>query len=158
MWTCKHCGYENENNLHECWNCGTGINWVPPTDAPEPVSASPEDMTTSPNRAAPLSSEAASALTAVGIGIALIGIIAGIVVLVNTPDAPSDYATDALAQIQRTNRMVYFVLGWSQIVGGLVTGLLLYVVGGIGQVVVDLWNEQQPVQAQDQSFISRLSK
>lgn len=95
MWTCKHCGYENENNLHECWNCGTGINWVPPTDAPESVSASPEDTTTSPNKAAPLSSEAASALTAVGIGIALIGIIAGIIVLVNAPDAPSDHAKDA---------------------------------------------------------------
>ena len=57
MWTCKHCGYENENNLHECWNCGTGINRVPPPDALEPVSVSPEDTTTSPNKAAPLSSE-----------------------------------------------------------------------------------------------------
>lgn len=143
MWTCKHCGYENENNLHECWNCGTGKNWVPPTDAPEPVSASPEDTTTLSNKAAPFSSEAASALTAVGIAIALIGIIAGLLVLVNAPDAPSDYVKDALTEIQRTNRMVYFVVGWSQIVGGLVTGLLLHVVGGIGQAVLDLWKYQQ---------------
>jgi hypothetical protein len=143
MWTCKHCGYDNENNLHECWNCGTGRKWVPPTDAPAPVNASPEETTTSPNKEAPLSFEAASALTAVGIGIALIGIIAGIVVLINAPDTPSDYAKDALTDIQRTNRMVYLVLGWSQIVGGLVTGLLLYVVGGIGQAVLDLWKAQQ---------------
>jgi len=38
--------------------------------------------------------------------------------------------------------MTYLVLGWSQIVGGLVTGLLLHVVGGIGQVVVNLWEAQ----------------
>jgi len=74
---------------------------------------------------------------------ALIGVIAGIVVLVNAPDAPSDYAKDALTEIQRTNRMVYFVLGWSQTIGGLVAGLLLYVVGGIGQAVLDLWKGQQ---------------
>lgn len=45
----------------------------------------------------------------------------------------------------RANRMTYLVLGWSQIVGGLVIGLLLYVVGGIGQVVVDVWNEKLPI-------------
>jgi hypothetical protein len=142
MWTCKHCGQENDNNLHECWNCGTGMNWVPPTDAPAPVN-SQDETTILPDKAAPLSFEAASALTAVGIGIALVGIIAGVIVLVNAPDAPNGYANDTLTEIQRTNRMTYLVLGWSQIIGGLVTGLLLYVVGGIGQVVLDLWKAQQ---------------
>jgi hypothetical protein len=152
MWICKHCGHENENNLHECWNCGTGINWVPTTDASASVSASSDEAITPP-KAAPLSNEAASALAAVGIGAGLIGIIAGIIVLVNAPDAPSDSATDALTQIQRTNHMVYIVLGWSQIVGGLVTGLLLFVVGGIGQAVVDLWNDRNAVTYRDERDI-----
>jgi hypothetical protein len=74
--------------------------------------------------------------------VGIIGVIAGAIVLSNSPEAPSAYATDALTDIARANRMIYLVLGWSQIIGGLVTGLLLFVVGGIGQVVVDLWNDR----------------
>jgi len=141
MWTCKHCGQEVEDNLHECWNCGTGINWVPPTDAPVfPF----EQQTTSATESAPLSRDLATALGALGIGIALIGLIAGIIVISNSPEAPSAYSSDALTEIQRANRMTYLVLGWSQIIGGLVSGGLLYVVGGIGQVVVDLWDDRKP--------------
>jgi hypothetical protein len=90
--------------------------------------------------------------------VGIIGVLAGGFILANAPEAPSAYRTDALTEIARANRMTYLVLGWSQIIGGLVIGLLLFVVGGIGQMVVDLWNEKHPIQAQDQSFISRLNK
>jgi hypothetical protein len=46
----------------------------------------------------------------------------------------------------------------SEIKRGMNLQTLLTVVGGIGQVVVDLWNKAQPVQAQDQSVISQLDK
>ncbi|HUS11035.1 MAG TPA: hypothetical protein VMZ30_11255 [Pyrinomonadaceae bacterium] len=75
--------------------------------------------------------------------IGLIGVIAGIIVLANSPDAPSEYSRDVLSQIQHTNRMFYLVLGWSQIVGGITTGVFLYVVAGIGEAVLDLWRAQQ---------------
>jgi hypothetical protein len=74
--------------------------------------------------------------------VGIIGVFAGVIILSNSPDAPSAYRTDALTEIARANRMTYLVLGWSQIIGGLVIGLLLFVVGGIGQVVVDLWNDR----------------
>lgn len=155
MWTCKKCGQQGINDeWQECWNCTTGKDWVPPSDWVTPI-ASPNRIE---RKTAPLSRDLASALGALGIAVGILGVIAGAIVLSNSPEAPSAYRTDALTDIARTNRMTYLVLGWSQIIGGLVTGLLLYVVGGIGQVVVDLWNEQHPVQAQDQSFISRLNK
>jgi hypothetical protein len=75
--------------------------------------------------------------------IGIVGVFAGGVILANSPEAPSAFRTDALTEIARANRMTYLVLGWSQIVGGIVTGLLLYVVGGIGQMVVDLWKLNQ---------------
>jgi|GEM_PF-2164018 len=146
MWTCKHCGQEVETNVHECWNCGTGINWVPPTEAPVfPF----EQETTLPPKTAPLSSDLAGALSALGIAVGIIGAFAGTVVLFNSPEAPSAYSTDPLSDIQRVNRMTYLVLGWSQIVGGLVSGLLLYVVGGIGQVVVELWDDRKATATND---------
>lgn len=139
MWTCKKCGQQGINDeWQECWNCTTGRDWVPPSDWVTPSAATkPVERET-----APLSRDLAGALSALGIAVALIGVIAGAVVLSNSPEAPSAFKTDALTQIERANRMVYLVLGWSQIVGGLVLGLLLFVVGGIGQVVVDLWNDR----------------
>ena len=156
MWTCKKCGQQRiSDEWQECWNCTTGRDWVPPSDWVTPSDASANRVE---RETAPLSRDLAGALSALGIAVALIGVIAGAVVLSNSPEAPSAFRTDTLTQIERANRMVYLVLGWSQILGGIVTGLLLHVVGGIGQVVVDLWNTQQPVQAQDRSFMSRLSK
>jgi hypothetical protein len=139
MWTCKKCGQQGINDeWQECWNCTTGRDWVPPSDWITPA--------VSPNRiqrkTAPLSRDLASVLCALGIAIGIVGVFAGGFILANSPEAPSAYSTNPLTEIARANRMVYLVLGWSQIVGGLVIGLLLYVVGGIGQVVVDLWNDR----------------
>ena len=155
MWTCKKCGNKLSDEWQACWKCNTKRDWIPPSDWVTPSDASANRIE---HRTAPLSSGLARALSAVGMLVGLVGVIAGAIVLSNSPEAPSAFRTDALTEIARANRMTYLVLGWSQIIGGLVTGLLLYVVGGIGQVVVDLWNEQHPVQAQDQSFISRLNK
>lgn len=128
---------------HECWNCGTGRDWVPPSDWIPPNDENfSQQQTTLRHKTAPLSSDLAGALSALGVAVAVIGVIAGAIVLFNSPEAPSSYRTDALTEIERANRMTYLVLGWSQIVGGLVTGLLLHVVGGIGQVVVNLWEAQ----------------
>jgi hypothetical protein len=148
MWTCKKCGKEGINDeWQECWNCGTGRDWVPPSDWVVPTNPVAQQTTLS-RKTAPLSSDLASALGALGIAVGILGVIAGSVVLFNSPEAPSAYRTDALTQIERANRMTYLVLGWSQIVGGLVTGLLLYVVGGIGQVVVELWNDRKAADGQ----------
>jgi hypothetical protein len=130
---------QSNDAREECWNCGTGRDWIPPSDAP----ATPiEEQNTLSPRTAPLSSGLARTLSALGMVVGIVGVIAGIMVLSNSPEAPSAYRTDALTEIARANRMTYLVLGWSQIIGGLVIGLLLFVVGGIGQVVVDLWNDR----------------
>lgn len=140
MWTCKKCGQQRINDeWQECWNCTTGRDWVPPSDWVTP-GASPNRIE---RKTAPLSSDLARVLSALGMLVGIIGVIAGGIVLSNSPEAPSAYRTDALTDIARANRMTYLVLGWSQIIGGLVTGLLLYVIGGIGQVVVELWNDRQ---------------
>jgi hypothetical protein len=139
MWTCKKCGNKLSDEWQECWKCNTGRDWVPPSDwvRPSDVSANRIERKT-----APLSSGVALALSALGMAVGIVGVIAGAIVLSNSPEAPSAYRTDALTEIARANRMMYLVLGWSQIIGGLVTGLLLFVVGGIGQMVVDLWNDR----------------
>lgn len=145
MWTCKKCGNKLSDEWQECWKCNTGRDWVPPSDWVTPPDAPVfpfEQQTTGAANSAPLSRDLASALGALGIAVGIVGVIAGAVVLFNSPEAPSAYSTNPLTEIARANRMVYLVLGWSQIVGGLVTGLLLYVVGGIGQIVVDLWEAQ----------------
>ena len=138
MWTCKKCGKDNDETP-ECWNCGLGRNWTPRSDAS--ATAIGQQTTVNP-RMAPLSAGLARALSALGMAVGIVSVIAGIIVLSSSPEAPSAYRTDALTEIARTNRMTYLVLGWSQIIGGLVTGLLLYVVGGIGQVVVALWHDR----------------
>jgi len=138
MWTCKKCGNKLSDEWQECWKCNTGRDWVPPSDWVTP--------TASPNRiepkTAPLSSGLARALSALGMAVGIIGVFAGGSILANSPEAPSAYRADALTEIAHANRMTYLILGWSQIVGGVVMGLLLFVVGGIGQVVVDLWNDR----------------
>jgi hypothetical protein len=142
MWTCKHCGQEVENNLSECWNCGTGISWEPPTEASIPDASTTTSQTERIQKKAPLSVELTGALSAIGLVIGLIGLIGGIVVLYNAPSAPSSYASDKLSDIQGTNRVMYLALGWSQIISGTITGLLLYIVGRIGEAVLDIWKAQ----------------
>lgn len=139
MWTCKKCGNKLSDEWQECWKCNTKRDWIPPSDWVTPSDASANRIE---HRTAPLSSGLARALSALGMAVGIVGVFAGIIVLSNSPEAPSAYRTDALTEIARANRMTYLVLGWSQIIGGLVTGLLLFVVGGIGQVVVDLWNDR----------------
>lgn len=141
MWTCKKCGKTGINEeWQECWKCSTGRDWVPPSDWVTPINENSGQQTTL--KTAPLSRDLASALGALGILVGIVGVFAGAVVLFNSPEAPSAYSTTPLSDIARANRMTYLVLGWSQIIGGLVTGLLLFVVGGIGQIVVDLWNDR----------------
>lgn len=140
MWTCKKCGNKLSDEWQECWNCDTGRDWVPPSDWVTPSYTSAKRVE---HKTAPLSADLARALSALGMVVGIVGVIAGAVVLANSPEAPSAYRTDALTDIVRANRMTHLVLGWSQIVGGLVTGLLLYVVGGIGQVVVELWDDRK---------------
>ena len=140
MWTCKKCGKAGINDeWQECWNCGTRRDWVPPSDWVTPSDTSANHIE---HKTAPLSSGVARALSALGMAVGIVGVIAGCIILSNSPEAPSAYRTDVLTEIAQANRMTYLVLGWSQIVGGLVMGLLLFVVGGIGQVVVELWNDR----------------
>jgi hypothetical protein len=79
----------------------------------------------------------------IGYAVAILGTIGGIIVLVNAPAAPSDVAlqfgNDLSAQIRSANRMIYLVAGCAQIVGGITTGIFLYVVAGIGDAVLDSW-------------------
>lgn len=143
MWTCKHCGQEVESHIDECSNCGTGINWTPPTGRQKIIQSNEVKKTVLPAKDPPYSTDSTSILRFVGLAIGIIGVIAGIVVLFNSPEAPSEYSRDALSQIQNANRMVYLVVGWSQIVAGITAGVFLYVVAGIGDAVLDLWNAQQ---------------
>ena len=155
MWSCKKCGEEKiPDQWQDCPTCGTGKDWSPPKDLPKAVPVFPfEHEADDPPNIPPLSSETAAALRAVGFVVGLISLIVGVVVISNSPEAPSAYSTTPLSDIARANRVTYLVLGWSQIIGGPVIGLLLYVIGGIGQVVVDLWNEQQ---RQRESFKTKL--
>ena len=141
MWTCKHCGKEAEDKFDECWNCGCGKNWTP--GEPTPLQKVLEAEATSEEKKPPFSDSATGALRVIGFLAAIAGIAGGIWVLANSPPAPSDiavrYGNDLPTQIQSANRMVYLVVGWSQIVGGITTGIFLYVVAGIGDAVLDLW-------------------
>jgi hypothetical protein len=143
MWTCKHCGHEVESQFDECSNCGTGINWSPPTKAQAIVETSEAPETLPTSKDPPYSTDSTAILRFLGFAIGIIGLIGGFIVLFNSPDAPSEYSTDALSKIQSANRVVYMVLGWSQIVAGITTGVFLYVVAGIGEAVLDLWKAQQ---------------
>ena len=88
-----------------------------------------------PTRPAPISIEALGFLRFVGWAVAIISVIAGIVVLVNTPE--SGYTRDATGL-----RTIYLAIGWSQIIGGIITGVFLNIVAGIGRAVLDLWRAQ----------------
>lgn len=99
-------------------------------------------------KAEPISTEALGFLRVVGSTVAILGIIAGILILVNTPEGPNDtaikYRSDELpVQIHRTTRLIYLSLGWGQIIGSIVIGVLLNVVAGIGNAVLDIWKAPQ---------------
>lgn len=84
----------------------------------------------------PISRAALTFVRIAGWAIAVISVIAGIVVLVNTPE--STYIAGASGV-----RVIYLAMGWSQIIGGIITGVLLNVVAGIGNAVLDIWNAKQ---------------
>ncbi len=88
-----------------------------------------------PAAAAPISTDALSFLTFVGWAVAVISVIAGIVTLMNTPE--SGYLRDTTGL-----RTIYLAIGWSQIIGGIITGVFLNVVADIGRAVLDLWKAQ----------------
>lgn len=44
MWTCSHCGEENEPNFDICWNCQWGKDGSPPTDVAELDEQDQEDV------------------------------------------------------------------------------------------------------------------
>jgi uncharacterized membrane protein len=148
MWTCKHCGEQVRGHFVECSSCGYVKNWSPPT---ETESLSPDAIVpeiSSPAKTPPFSDAATGFLRILAFGIAIVGVIAGIVVLANSPTAPSDIAVrfgsnDLPTQIQSANRMLYLAVGWGQIIAGITTGVFLYVVAGIGDAVLDLWTAQQ---------------
>ena len=154
MWTCKHCGQEADDHYDKCWNCGCGKNWTPgePTALQKVLAAE----TASERAEPPFSGSATGALRVIAFAFAIVGIIGGIIVLTNSPNAPSDIAVrfgnDLPTQIQSANRMIYLVVGWAQIIGGITTGIFLYVVAGIGDAVLDLWaarhNGDEPVSSQ----------
>ena len=145
MWTCKHCGKEADDQYDECWNCGCGKNWTPgePTPLQNVLAAEVASSRAKP----PLSDSATGALRVIAFAFAIVGILGGIIVLTNSPNAPSEtvvrFGNDLLTQIQSANRMIYLVVGWAQIIGGITTGIFLYVVAGIGDAVLDLWAAQR---------------
>jgi hypothetical protein len=149
MWTCKYCSHEvADDRLDECPNCGTGRNWIPPAETQSGTADSGVADTLPTSKAPPFSDTATGFLRIIAFAVAIIGMIAGIIILTNAPNAPSDIAvrfrTDDLpTQIQSANRMLYLVVGWAQIMGGVTTGVFLYVVAGIGDAVLDLWRAQQ---------------
>jgi hypothetical protein len=151
MWTCKHCSRDVSDRDDECWNCGRGKNWKPGEPNPLPEVLAAETAIEKPPP--PFSDSATGALRVIAFAVAIAGIVGGIVVLTNSPNAPSDIAVqfgnDLPTQIQSANRMIYLVVGWAQIIGAITTGIFLYVVAGIGDAVLDLWaarhNSDKPV-------------
>lgn len=145
MWKCKSCGQDVENTFDECPNCGTGKNWTPPADVQSFDAAEPESPPAA--KSSPVNMMATTLLYTVGIGVAAIGVIAGLVTIGYAPDAPNAlgvvYGDTLPLQIQRTTRMVYLTIGWAQIIGGITVGLLLYTVASIGEAVHDLWRASQ---------------
>jgi hypothetical protein len=96
----------------------------------------------------PISRDALGFLRIVGVGVAILGIIAGGIILFNAPKGPSDIALqyssgDLNVQLSRAVRLLHLSLGWGQIVGSIVTGVVLNVIAGIGDAVLDIWKRQQ---------------
>lgn len=133
MWTCKSCGHQVEDNLDECSNCGTGINWSPPTDAQlsSDISNSGTLTTQTASNTGPIPEVLTTFLRITGIAVAIIGLIAGLIVLTDTPQNPLS--------------TLYLMVGLAQIIGGLTAGALLYAVAGIGDAVRDLWKAQHKI-------------
>jgi hypothetical protein len=143
MWKCKYCGQVVDNKQDECFNCGTGRNWSPPTDAQ--LSAASDDgmlTTQAANNTGPIPEVITGFLRVMGIAAAVIGLIAGLLVLMDAPAAPGRTLPYGDAP-QNPIRTLYLVFGWAQIIGGLTAGALLYAVAGIGDAVRDLWKAQR---------------
>jgi hypothetical protein len=102
-----------------------------------------------PIRAEPISNGTLYFIRSIGWAIAIIGVISGIKILVDAPEAPSDfdirfYGDKLPVKIEQMVRLSYLSLGLGQIIGGIVTGTLLHVIAGIGDTVLDIWKAQQP--------------
>ena len=74
----------------------------------------------------------------------IVGVIGGLITLLNAPKAPEEFerflpTTALLYDIKSVNRIVYVALGWSQIIGSVITGSLLLMVANIGKATLDLW-------------------
>lgn len=130
MWICKHCGQEVESHLHECWNCGCGIDWSPPKEIELIAADGTESNGSTTAKPPPFSESETGLLRLLGFAAGGIGLIGGLITLANTPDAP-------------VLNMLYLAIGGAEIVSGVTTGTFLYVVAGIGDAVLDLWTAQQ---------------
>lgn len=145
MWECLYCHHEVADNFDECSNCGTGKNWKPSPDVQsfnQEVTETQAATSDAPAFDAGTFSSATTLLRFVGFAMALIGVVAGGVILM---DAPAERPTPLYGAVSGDSpfRMVYLVIGWAYIVGGLTTGLLFYVVAGIGDAVRDVWRAAQ---------------
>lgn len=71
----------------------------------------------------------------VGVVLGIVGVIAGFVTIANAPEYA--YSTEA-----RALKTAAWIWGISEIVGGVLTGFVFYVIAGIGQAVIDIWINQ----------------
>ncbi len=96
----------------------------------------------------PISTGATGFLQGAGWIVAIIGIIAGIIILFNAPTGPGEitlkYRSDELpVQIQQTIRTAYLFIGVATIISSIVAGTLLAMIASIGNAVLDIWSMQQ---------------
>jgi uncharacterized membrane protein YvbJ len=134
MWICKHCGHEVDDALNNCPKCKTGKYWGASETEKRSAGIAVEHAQLIGNRM-PISNSAIGFLRFMGIVFAIIGVISGVVILANAPSQNDD-----IAALFRT---IHFAVGFAQIIGGITTGVLLYVVAGIGKAVLDLWEAQK---------------
>ena len=125
------------------------VNGLEPIQPYEPLIAQIEQSINSklvPNESAkisdPISVGALGFLRVIGWAIAILGVISGIIVLVNAPKAPL-YSNQFEAQIMQMARLAYLSVGLGQIIGSIVTGTLFNVIASIGNTVLDIWKAQQ---------------
>lgn len=76
--------------------------------------------------------------------IAIGGVLSGFFILATAPEGPRDYerimpSNELLLQIKSANHLMYIVIGWTQIIGGVVTGSIMLMIGNIGKTARDLW-------------------
>ncbi len=99
-------------------------------------------------RNSPISTAATSFLQGAGWIVAIIGIIAGIIILFTAPTGPDEttlkYSSDKLpVQIQQTIRTAYLFIGLATVISSIVAGTLLAMIASIGNAVLDIWSRQQ---------------